>query len=114
LPLHVVASEYWHAEPRNPALHTQVPLDWATPWPLHVVASEYWHVAPAEPALQAQLPSAAEQVPALLQVCSVPDWHAPAWQVSVAVHALLSLQLDPLEREEQVPFDVPPAAMLHA
>jgi hypothetical protein len=25
--LQVVASEYWHAAPRNPALHAQVPFD---------------------------------------------------------------------------------------
>jgi hypothetical protein len=45
--LHVVASEYWHAAPRNPALQAQLPLAWATPLPLHVVTSEYWHAEPA-------------------------------------------------------------------
>lgn len=84
------------------------------PWPLQVVASEYWHSVPVDPALHAQEPVAGAQAPALEHVCSVPDWHAPDWHVSVAVQALLSLQLAPLERVLHVPFEVPPAAMLHA
>jgi hypothetical protein len=41
LPLHRVASEYWHAMPAKPAAQLQVPLLRAVPLPLQVVASEY-------------------------------------------------------------------------
>lgn len=79
-----------------------------------MIASEYWHVAPTNPALQEQAPVALAQVPDPEQVCAVPGAHVPAEQMSVAVHELPSLQLAPLLRAVHVPFDVPPATMLHA
>ena len=98
----------------KPLAQVQAPVERAVPWALHVIASEYWQVAPTNPALQEQVPVALAQVPDAEQVCTVPGAHAPAWQVSAAVHEFPSLQLAPLLREPHVPFDVAPAAMLQA
>jgi hypothetical protein len=100
--------------PVKAVVHEHEPSVCAVPCPLQVVASEYWHVAPADPALQLQVPVAGAQVPELEHVCGVPELHAPAEHVSVAVHALPSLQLAPLVREPHVPFAAAPAAMLQA
>jgi hypothetical protein len=67
-----------------------------------------------KPALHVQVPVLGAQVPELEQVLAVPGSHAPALQVSVAVHAFPSSQLALFGRLMQMPFVALPAAILHA
>ena len=98
--LHVPASWHWSSAPQTTGLA-----------PVHVPAWQVSVCVQASPSTQLlplglagllHIPSAALHAPALwhgssaVQITGLPPEHEPAWQVSVCVQALPSLQVEPL------------------